>query len=218
MTAEEDDGILKEARNYVDTFWSNHSEKHPLQFDASTFDDPIPELYHYTWFTCRTFNLIHYISLLSALRNMIDERARIVFHTDCEPNPEHNGHWRNLKTLAKEKLIIQPASPPTHVWDRELGKIEHVSDIYRLLVLLKFGGIYCDDDMILLKKHNLTHLNVPVIGEETAASLANGFMMSPPDSVIFLRWLQEYKFYKNIFMGPYSVMKIWALWRKYRRF
>ena len=43
----------------------------------------------------------------------------------------------------------------------------HVSDIYRLLVLLKFGGIYCDDDMILLKKHNLTHLDVPVIGEET---------------------------------------------------
>ena len=83
-------------------------------------------------------------------------------------------------------------------------------------MLSKFGGIYCDDDMILLKKHNLTHLDVPVIGEETAASLANGFMMSPPDSVIFLRWLQEYKYYKNILMGPYSVMKIWALWRKYR--
>ena len=108
MTTEEDEGLLKEARNYVETFWKNHTEKNPLQFDAAKFEDPIPELYHYTWFNCRTFKLVHYISLLSSLRNMIDERARIVFHTDCEPDLENNEHWRNLKTLAKDKLIIQP--------------------------------------------------------------------------------------------------------------
>ena len=40
-------------------------------------------------------------------------------------------------------------------------------------------------------------------------------MMSPRKSVIFLRWLLEYKIYQNILMGPYGGMKIWALWRKY---
>ena len=104
LTTEEDEGLLKEARIYVETFWKNHTEKNPLQFDAAKFEDPIPELYHYTWFNCRTFKLVHYISLLSSLRNMIDERARIVFHTDCEPDLENNEHWRNLKTLAKDKL------------------------------------------------------------------------------------------------------------------
>ena len=45
LTTEEDDGLLKEARNYVETFWKNHTEKNPLQFDAAKFEDPIPELY-----------------------------------------------------------------------------------------------------------------------------------------------------------------------------
>ena len=53
----------------------------------------------------------------------MDEKARIVFHTDCEPDEDNNEHWRTLKEIAKDKLIVQPARPPTHVWDRKLGKI-----------------------------------------------------------------------------------------------
>ena len=70
--------------------------------------------------------------------------------------------------------------------------------------------------MILLKPHSpFLNLTTLVIGEESQASLANGFMMSAPKNKVFLRWLQEYKHYKNVLMGPYSVMKIWALWRKF---
>ena len=70
--------------------------------------------------------------------------------------------------------------------------------------------------MVLLKPHPpFLNLSTLVIGEESQASLANGFMMSTPKNKVFLRWLQEYKHYKNVLMGPYSVMKIWALWRKF---
>ena len=78
------------------------------------------------------------------------------------------------------------------------------------------NALYMDDDMILLKPHaKFLNMSTLVIGEESQASLANGFMMSEPKNKVFLRWLQEYKHYKNVLMGPFSVMKVWALWRKF---
>ena len=85
------------------------------------------------------------------------------------------------------------------VWNNKIHRIEHVSDVYRLMVMLKFGGIYCDGDMILLKSHRkFLNFQIPVITEQGEKDLANGFMMAPPDSNIFLRWLLEYKFFKGI--------------------
>ena len=47
------------------------------------------------------------------------------------------------------------------------------------------------------------------------ASLANGFIMTPPEQNPLLRWLQEYKFYQPVLHEPFSTMKIMALAQRF---
>lgn len=85
-------------------------------------------------------------------------------------------------------------------------------------MLSKFGGIYCDDDMILLKSHQeLFNSKVPVMGDAQTQTVANGFIITPKKPIIFLKWLQEYSLYTPVKQNFdwYSVRKIWCLWREY---
>ena len=153
--------------------------------------------------------------------------------TDSENHSNSKNYFKQILKIAGSRLIIQQIKPYKVIWEHvyynkstgllsqdvdlpsdpvTLGKIVHISDVYRIFLLLRFGGIYLDDDMLLLKSHEqFFKSEIPLLAEESEASLANGFMMAPRDSIIFKRWLLEYKFYKNIMMGPYSVMKIWGL-------
>ena len=84
--------------------------------------------------------------------------AKIVFHTDCEPDTIL---WKKVKSISGNSLLIQfvtvqntsikPKYPdrfsPFIFWQTpKFSKIEHLSDVYRIYLLYKYGGIYLDDD------------------------------------------------------------------------
>ena len=89
----------------------------------------------------------------------------------------------------------------------------------RLLILIKFGGIYIDNDIVLLQRiDELIKSPVPVLGEESDMSIANGFIIARSNSKILAKWLLEYKKYdvpEGLRYEPFSVMKIWQLWFRY---
>ena len=64
--------------------------------------------------------------------------------------------------------------PPLEIFNHYVNVVEHQSDVARLYVLLRYGGIYLDDDVIILKSLNrLIDENEFVIGEENYDALAN---------------------------------------------
>ena len=228
LTAQNENDLLTSAKTYVDDYWFgkrdveleivtvfNQQASDVLIQNFRVRENEIPEVYHYTWFNCREFTFIHMASILSVLRFM-EPSAMILFHTDCTPN---GVLWQNVVSLSQKRLKIVKIRPMKTVWDRRIKEIVHVSDIYRILVLYKFGGIYLDDDMVLLKSHSnwLINQHVPVLAEESQASVANGFMIAPAQSTIMLRWLVEYKSYssRNTIIGLNSVLKMWCLWQRY---
>jgi len=223
LSAERTEELYQDALAEADRFWLEQPLIVPqLSRSNEKFNTAIPEIYHITWFNCRKFDVSHFMALCSALKFVNDKRhARIVMHTDCEPNSDHDyktysTFWNAFKVIAARHLVIQPVTKFNRVWDKSLGQVEHVSDVFRLFVLLKFGGIYLDDDLLLLKSHAQYHNSSKlVISEASSVSLANGFMMSPPGSSIVARWLQEYKHYTPHVFGAYSVQKIWKLWREF---
>lgn len=237
--------LLELADSYVEQFWSDQMKVNEVYIEDNTPNinigfipkTKIPEIYHYTWFSCREFKLIHLISMLSVLKFSSPD-SKIYLHTDCLPDILENKDdktnlFLKILKIAGHRLHIQKISPYKTIWEHvyfnkttgilsedidlpadpvPLGKIVHVSDVYRLFLLIKYGGIYLDDDLVLLKSHQqFLNSETLVIAQESEASLANGFMMAPANCLILKRWLLEYKFYQNVMTGPYSVMKIFAL-------
>lgn len=48
-------------------------------------------------------------------------------------------------------LEIVQLSQPTHVFGQPLSSVYHASDVARIQILMKYGGIYLDNDMLVLR-------------------------------------------------------------------
>ena len=59
----------------------------------------------------------------------------------------HGKYFREVEP----HLRIVKRTPPKTVWGRPIVNVEHQSDVARLQILLEFGGIYLDDDVLILK-------------------------------------------------------------------
>lgn len=159
--------------SYVDQFWDLQDASAVTRLtqaaDLAFFNETqtVPEIYHFTWFSCHEFKIVNFISILSVLK-FSSQESTIFFHTNCLPE---NKIFKELTQLAGNRLQILPIRPVFQLMQNlvnfpqifldnfnleadmkseiNLGifqKIEHISDVFRIFVLLKFGGIYCDDD------------------------------------------------------------------------
>ena len=220
LSDKQQQNYYQQAEKYISEFW-NTQIKNGIEIkipDSSQYFKNVPELYHYTWFSCHDFKFINFLSMYSVYHNFESKHAKIIFHTDCEPI--NSFYWILFKSIAEEnnRLIIQQIKIFDKIWNKKLVHVEHVSDVYRILLLSKFGGIYCDDDMIFLKSHgDLFNTKVPIMGDAQRATIANGFIITPKSPKIFLKWLIEYKEYMPVKQNWdwFSVRKIWSLWRMY---
>lgn len=196
----------------------------------------IPEIYHFTWFNCRNFTVINFLCIYSVLK-FSSPNSKIYFHTDCPPDRHPDTHFGQILKLAGPRIILQKIQPLTQIFPNlkiknekvngkffqnlkinqtpnhptEISHIEHVSDVYRILVLYQYGGVYVDDDVIFLKNHAEFFQKIRkklVISIESHLSLANGLMMAPARLEILLKWLLEWKFLDKKSWGAFSVIKI----------
>ena len=106
------------------------------------FDSEIPEIYHYTWFSCRNFTTIHFLSILSVLKTMKDsDSSKIIIHTDCAPNTnmtskpfEKNRMGEVVEDSTSEEVQVVKYRNSTYnltysrlwddIWKMGAGKIE----------------------------------------------------------------------------------------------
>ena len=109
---------------------------------STSGEHKVPNIVHYIWFGCREFRFHHYLSLKSVIK--IQKPVTILFHTDCLP---HGKYFREVEP----HLRIVKRTPPQTVWGKPVNNVEHQSDVARLQILLEYGGIYLDDDVIILK-------------------------------------------------------------------
>ena len=109
-------------------------------------------VYHLTWFgstdSSDNFDYIHAASIISAA-NVTNGTAEILLHTNI---PEKIWLKNDLfsKTVGSLTTIVYLKSPPELIFGHFLRKGEHVSDVYRILLLLLFPGTYADLDMAMV--------------------------------------------------------------------
>ncbi|CAK8675119.1 unnamed protein product [Clavelina lepadiformis] len=174
---------------------------------SNVFEYMIPNIVHFIWFNCHRYLIHHYISMLSALR--YQKPSLILFHTDCVPN---GTYWAAFVEEAAEKLKIVKRTPPMSVWGQQVTRVEHQSDVARIHILLEVGGIYMDDDVVVLKSLDSLRDKEMVLGEENYDALANSIIMANKKSWFLRRWFEEYNNFNGSRWSDSSCFVPWSMW------
>ncbi|XP_070554337.1 uncharacterized protein [Ptychodera flava] len=165
----------------------------------------VPNIIHYVWFTPHEFKFHHFLGAKSTVH--IQKADRILFHTDAEPG---GFWWEEFKRIAGPLLEIVHCDQPNDVFGRSVGNIPHKSDISRMQILLKYGGIYLDSDTIITK--NLEPLlKYPYSMGMEIVGLNNGIILSAPNSTFLNVYYNSYKFFDDAQWNWNSVMEPYRL-------
>jgi hypothetical protein len=142
----------------------------------------IPKIIHfiYPWTEkTRPWSLVNTISVKSAIDLYPDHSVFI---------------WTNKPHLIPylPGSITRLCELPTHVGGIEIVWPQYVSDVMRLQILLKHGGIYMDTDIINLRPFTPTDEKVLTLSWETskADSISNAMMTTPPNNLFISQWLE----------------------------
>ena len=135
---------------------------------------------------------LHFYHFLNVLSIQVFMRPdRIYLHHHRLPT----GFWfelmRPLLTLIKARQVDQ-------IFGRPIEHYAHQSDIVRLEVLMRMGGIYFDFDVIVLKSFDPLRRFPFVLGKQedfngSPRGLCNAVIMSRPNAVFVRTWYEHYR-------------------------
>lgn len=115
----------------------------------------VPNIVHFIRFDQQKFTFIDNICVLAAFKNQKPER--ILFHTNLS---NFTGkYWQVLLKVPglKEKLFLKRMDVPESIFGQPLSRRFrnfHAGDVARLKVLMKYGGIFLDNDSYIVQSLN----------------------------------------------------------------
>lgn len=154
----------------------------------------IPNIIHFIYFAtdstmCRPFSYTNYLAIRAAYE--IQKPDKIYLHYNKEP--VDNIFWNEAKKYAK--LLFR--EPLIEFCGIKLDYPHYQSDIARLQILYDYGGIYLDNDLLMLKPfENLMSHNCVLGGDGyndngQIKSVANGLILSKPKEKLLSLWLEK---------------------------
>lgn len=202
-------GLTLSERMALDVDLSPEVEK--CRYTKSTLYK-VPNIVHYIWFGCtRKFTSYNYISVLSALS--VQKACIVFFHTNCEP-PKENEMFQKLKTHSNFRVVKKDA--PTQIFGHEIVRPEHQADVARIELLLRYGGIYLDDTVIVTKDMAPLRQYTTTLPFEKTGVLMNGVIVAEENSAFLKKWLLlGYQDFEDARWAWNSCRKPYLLWKKY---
>lgn len=164
----------------------------------------VPNVVHFILFAKNSKNKLkfqfqNYLSFRSAGQFM---RPRYIFlHGDLVPE----GEWWQRTLQDVDNLYHVYCEKPKKIHDRSISFVEHAADIKRLTLLIDFGGIYLDTDMLILKSLDPLRVHNLVLGRPVSISLSNGIMLARKGALFLRLWLENYRNYDRSDWGGNSV-------------
>ena len=107
--------------------------------------DVIPPIFHLVRFNQTNFSVVDCLCLLSVLHR--NPWASVWIHSQQAPDDD------TFTSLAAKfpRLSHRPCKAPTHTFGHKISSVYHASDVFRIDVLTKYGGVYLDNDVFVLK-------------------------------------------------------------------
>ena len=132
--------------------------------------------------------MIHYMAVKSAYE--CNKPDTIYFHYAHEPS----GEWWEK---AKPYLTLSRVDVPTEIFGRPLLHYAHRADVVRLEVLLKYGGIYLDIDVLCVRSLGPLRSYCVVMGKEREGGLCNAVILAEKEAPFIRRWHESYHTFRS---------------------
>eukprot|EP00960_Hanusia_phi_P045487 757273-Hanusia_phi.AAC.1 len=167
----------------------------------------------YSPYTPRIVHFIHLIiSPLPPSKNVCDELLLLSLRSAVNHiRPEKIFLHTNDGIAAKEcinvtdRLFVLEAAIPRQVFGNKIDWYQHQTDVIRLHALRKWGGVYLDTDVLVLRTLDmLLSSNMFVIGEQSGGGICNGVIISPLRHPFLQRWLGQYISFEEGTMGLHA--------------
>ncbi len=147
----------------------------------------IPNIFHFVYIKERPWRLHHYLSVKSAIVRSGAEK--VIIWVDEEPEGKY---WDKTKEIVE----VQRVKAPTEIFGKPITQPAHKSDVIRLQVLIEYGGIYADTDVIVMKPFTDLLDNSFVMGQQGIGGnegLCPATMLSEKNSTFAKTWLAGFK-------------------------
>lgn len=157
----------------------------------------IPNIIHFIFgleknFGDKPFSFAHYIAIKSAY--IINKPDKIFIYYNYMPK----GTWWEKAKEFSEPIQIQV---PRQIFGNKIYHFAHKADVLRLLILLKFGGIYLDIDTICIKPLTPLLNQRCIMAEEKycgkVIGLCNAVILSTKNNSFLNYWLSAYKTFRS---------------------
>ena len=111
-----------------------------------TYNELVPYIGHMVWLGGGEMDFLFYLSVLSAVYILKVETLYI--HGDKPPS---GMYWNRIKSKHFHKVRLVYRVLPNTVFSYYVNKYAHMSDIIRVDIMNKYGGIYMDTDTIWVR-------------------------------------------------------------------
>ncbi|KAF6200052.1 hypothetical protein GE061_006352 [Apolygus lucorum] len=156
----------------------------------------IPNIIHFIRFNQPKFKFLEAVCVLAALKNQKPDK--IYFHTN---SPKFVGPYWDviMSTPGVESVIeLKNATLPDTIFGQKFNggwKVWHASDIVRIKVLMKYGGIFLDNDSYVVKSLNkFRAFEMSVCWESNLPTqINNGVIIAHKNARFLKEWLMTYK-------------------------
>ncbi|XP_046461086.1 uncharacterized protein LOC124207589 [Daphnia pulex] len=189
------------------------AEKKPVDtesHDKSMFDNfdnvtgaehfIVPNIIHFIRFQTFELNFVDYMVLLAAMRN--HKPDQFFFHTDVEDVQFTGKYWGLVKQdedlWSRIKVFFLEA--PAEIFGQKLNegwRFYHGSDIGRIHVLMKYGGIYVDNDAYVIRSLDKYRKFEFVINWDENQFMGTQVIIAHKDARFLPLWLDSYRDYRS---------------------
>lgn len=179
----------------------------------------IPNIFHFIFglekdFGGKPFSVAHYLSIKSVAT--VNRPDRIFLYYKYEPS----GYWWDK---AKKLVELVQISVPRKIFGNKLHHFAHKTDVLRLLILNKFGGVYLDLDTLFIRPITPLLNYDCVMAQENyrgnIQGLCNAVILASSNNTFIQYWLSTYKYFRSTghdsFWGEHSIKIPFALSKEY---
>ncbi|KAG8187012.1 hypothetical protein JTE90_005781 [Oedothorax gibbosus] len=151
----------------------------------------VPNVVHYVHFDKTDLNFIQVIGIKAVYLNSPPDK--IVIHCNCYKLK--GKYWDMVKNISI--LEVSYMKKPTHIFEKLLSSVYHSSDIARLKILMKHGGIFLDTDTYVIKPLDSYRNFEMSIGWPPGQNLGTQLLVAHKNARFLKLWYNSYRYYRR---------------------